>query len=133
MTTSIIDGALNASSFPTTYTGPGTLIGNARKMGDVSNHQWYNFTGNGNTIQINCGFLARKIRVINVTDSITWEWQYGMPAADSVKFVLGGSLAGTLDTGSAITVNDELAGNGYVTLSTTCAPSAKNICVEVIG
>lgn len=133
MTTSIIDGAINAASFPAQYTGPGTLIGNGRKMGDVSNYQWYNFTGNGNTIQINCGFIARKVKVVNTTDSITWEWQYGMPAADSVKIVLGGSLAGTLDTGGAITINDELAGNGYVTLSATCAPSAKNICVEIAG
>lgn len=133
MTTSIIDGALNVSSFPSTYTGPGTLIGNVRKMGDVSNHQWYNFTSNGNTIQLNVGFLARKVRIINTTDGITWEWQYGMPAADSVKFVLGGSLAGTLDTGAAITINDELAGNGYVTLSAAAAGTSKNICVEVIG
>lgn len=132
MTTSIIDGALNVSSFPTTYTGPGTLIGNVRKMGDVSNHQWYNYVSNGNAVQIDCGFIARKVVVKNVTDGLMWEWQYGMPAADSYLTTISAPTI-ALNTASQITVNDELAGNGYVTLGATLNGTSKNICVEIIG
>jgi hypothetical protein len=135
MTTNVIDGALGVSSIPTTYTGPATLVGNARKMGDVSNYQWYNFTSNGNATQINCGFVPRKIKVVNTTDGITWEWQYGMPAANSIKTTLGGSLASVQDTSSQITIAIDYApGNvGTVTLGATLNGTGKNICVELAG
>lgn len=133
MTTNVVDGALGIASFPSTYTGPGTLIGNARKMGDVSNYQWYNFTSNGNATQINAGFTPRKVKVVNTTDGIVWEWQYGMPAANSIKTTLGGSFASVQDTASQITISTDLAGNSTVTLGATLNGSAKNLCVELAG
>lgn len=132
MTTSIIDGSLGISSFPPGYTGPGTLIGNRRAMGDVSNYQWYNFTSNGNAVQINTGFLAREVEVYNSTDGLIWEKKYGMVAANTIKTTMSAPTIAA-DTGSAIVINDELAGNGYVTLSATLCGTAKNICVKVVG
>lgn len=134
MTTSIIDGSLHVSAFPTTYTGPGTLIGNAKNslMGD--NHQYYYFTSNGNAVEILCGFVPRRIDVVNTTDGITWSWQYGMPAANSIKTTLGGSLASVQDTGSAFTIGGDTMGNvGNLTLSSTLCGTSKNICVELEG
>lgn len=133
MTTNVIDGALSVSAIPTGYTGPGTLVGNARKMGDVSNYQWYNYTSNANATQINCGFTPRRVKVINTTDGLTWEWQYGMPAANSVKTTLGGSFASVQDTSSQITISTDLAGNSTLTLGATLNGSAKNLCVELAG
>lgn len=133
MTTNVIDGALSVSSIPTTYTGPGTIAGNARKMGDVSNYQWYNYTSNGNVTQLNVGFTPRKVKVVNTTDGLTWEWQYGMPAANSVKTTLGGSFASVQDTSSQITISTDLAGNSTLTLGATLNGSAKNLCVELAG
>ena len=135
MTTEVIDIALAKSTFPATYVGPGTLIGNPKRSGDVSNHQFLKFTSTGNAVSIPLGFMPRKIRVINDTDAIVWEWQYGMAATHSIKTVLGGSLAATLDTTSAIVVTgDELAnGVGTVALSAAAVGTSKNILVEFDG
>lgn len=133
MTINIIDGAFRSAAFPSTYTGPGTLIGNARKMGDVSNYQWYNFTSNGNVTQINAGFTPRRVKVVNTTDGIVWEWTYGMPVANAIKTTLGGSFASVQDTSSQITISVDLAGNSTVTLGATLNGTAKNLCVELAG
>lgn len=135
VTTEVIDIALAKSTFPATYVGPGTLIGNPKRSGDVSNHQFLKFTSNGNAVAVPLGFLPRKIRVVNDTDAIVWEWQYGMGATHSIKTVLGGSLTAALDTGSAITFTaDELAnGCATVTLSATLCGTSKTICVEFDG
>lgn len=135
MATKIIDIALAKSSFPATYVGPGTLIGNPKRAGDVSNHQWLKFTSTGDAVKVPLGFMPRTVRVFNETDAISWEWRYGMAAANAIKLVLGGSPASTLDTGSAITVEgDELAnGVGTVTLSAAAVGTSKNILVEFDG
>lgn len=136
MTTNIIDTAFHGTSFPAGYTGPGTLIGNpvnspAGSAQGVSGK----FTSNGNATQINCGFFVTKVKIVNTTDGITWEWQLGMPAANSVKTVLGGSLTSAQDTGSAITtagsLTDGTGGIGSVTLSTTLCGTSKNITYEI--
>ncbi len=133
MTTDVIDCALHVSSFPTTYTGPGTLIGNVYMLTDsdgVGGH----FTSDGNAVQINNGFLPSEIEIFNTTDGITWRQLAGMPAANSEKFVLGGSLAGTQDTGSAITVQPDYApGNvASVLLSATLCGTSKNIVFRIV-
>jgi hypothetical protein len=136
MTTSIIDTTLHTSSFPSTYTGPGTLIGNPVPAGGVVESVAGYFTSNGNVVQINVGFRPIAINIINTTDGITWGWQYGMPAANSVKTTLGGSLASVQDTGTAISVaNGPAGGNGSstVTLSATLTGTAKNICYLIEG
>lgn len=137
MTTNVIDTSIHGSSFPSTYTGPGTLIGNPIQDGADAGGQGVSgyFTSNGNATEILCGFVPTEVEIVNTTDGITWEWQYGMPAANSVKFVLGGSLAGTQDTGSAITVtgsiNNGTGGNGSVTLSSTLCGTSKNITYKI--
>ena len=137
MATDIIDTSLHTTSFPPGYTGPGTLIGNPVSDGPDNGGQGVAgyFTSDGNAVQINVGFLATEVEIVNTTDGITWKWQRGMPAANSVKFVLGGSLAGTQDTGSAITVtgsvSDGSGGNGNVTLSATVTGTAKNIIYKI--
>ncbi len=137
MATDIIDTMFHGTSFPSSYTGPGTLIGNPLNDGADAGGQGVAgyFTSDGNAVQINLGFVATEVEIVNTTDGITWYWQRGMPAANSVKFVLGGSLAGTQDTGSAITVtgstSDGTGGNGNVTLSSTVCGTAKNITYKI--
>lgn len=137
MTTSIIDCSLHTSSFPSTYTGQGTLIGNPVNGGDIRQLVAGTFTSNGNTIQLNNGFAPMKVRIMNNTDGISWEWQYGMPAANSIKTTYGGSLASVVDTGSAITFTSDNGQNpGNVestTLSATLAGTAKSISYWIEG
>lgn len=132
MATEIIDTAFHGTSFPTGYIGKGTIIGNpvnspAASAQGVSGF----FTSNGNPVQINNGFVATRVRLVNSTDGITWEWQYGMPAANSVKNVLGGSPTSTQDTSSQISttgsVTDGTGGGGTVTLGATLCGTAKRI------
>jgi hypothetical protein len=133
MATKIIDIALAKSTFPATYVGPGTLIGNPKRAGDVSNHQFLNFTSTSDAVLIPLGFGPRKVKVVNTTDGVTWEWQYGMPAVNAIKTILGGATS--QDTGGAITVTvDELGnGTGSVLLSAAMVGTGKNICVEFDG
>lgn len=135
MTTNIIDPSMHLSSFPTTYTGNGTLVGNTTQGAGVPERVNGNFTSNGNATQINSGFLPTHIYIVNTTDGITWEWMQGMPAANSVKTTLGGSLASVQDTGSAFTITkDGSPGNVCsVTLSATLCGTSKNICFEIYG
>lgn len=131
MTTDVIDAGVYTR--PTSYTGPGTVDGHCLVGGGVDDHITGYFTSTGNATQINAGFRPRSVKVVNTTDAITWAWQHGMPDADSVKIVLGGSLAGTLDTGAAITVATSGGGNYTVTFSTTLCGTSKNICFELEG
>jgi hypothetical protein len=136
MTTNIIDTMFHGSSFPSTYTGPGTLIGNPVNAPDGSGQEVAGyFTSNGNATQINIGFVATEVEIVNVTDGITWKWQIGMPAANSIKTVLGGSLTSAQDTTSQITVSGSLSngtgGIGTVTLGTTLCGTAKSITYKI--
>lgn len=139
MTTDVVDGAFHLSAFPSgnIYTGPGNKIGNVKSSLNGDAHMFLNITSGGNAIQILCGFPPRRVRVVNTTDGITWEWVYGMPAANSLKTVISGPTI-TQDTGSAITVAGDgvpvqNSNIGSVTLSATLAGSAKNLCVELVG
>lgn len=132
MTINYIDMSLNAATFPPTYTGKGTLIGNARKSGGIDNDAWANYTSNGNVTVLLLGFTPREVKVINTTDGLIWEWSYGMPAADSVKLTLG-TVAAVMDTSSQITISSDPAGNSTVTLGATLNGTSKNICVELHG
>ena len=76
---------------------------------------------------------ARRITVINETDGITYQRIIGMAAANSVKFVLGGSLAGTKDTGSAIVESDGGSGNYSVTLPAATVGTSKHIIYAIEG
>ena len=133
MPVNIVDASLHTATFPAQYTGPGNLIGNCvQSAGDEADVHGYFTSVSGNTVQVNCGFQPLTVDVVNTTDAITWHWQYGMPASNSVKIVLG-TVAGTLDTTSAITVVVDLAGNGNVTFSTGLCGANKNICFHIEG
>ena len=135
MTTDVIDIALNTSAFPSTYTGPGTLIGNPRRDTGDNNHLYGYFTSDGNAVNIPLGFKPLSVRLKNMTDGIDWEWQYGMAATDTRKTTLTGPVIAT-DTTSAI-VPSELSANGggnwQVLISAAAAGTAKLILFEIEG
>lgn len=81
------------------------------------------FTSDGTAATVNLGFKPRWIKVVNSTDAITWEKIEGMAAANSVK-VVGGTVAVTVDTGSAILINSD---ETTMTLSTTLCGTGKAI------
>lgn len=49
------------------------------------------------------GFTPRYVKVINMTDAITWEYIEGMAATDSLKTAANGTLS--VDTTTAILTN----------------------------
>ena len=133
MTTNVIDIAFHGTSFPTSYIGPGDTIGNPIVATSVHNRVNGYFTSKNNATQINLGFRPRAIKVVNETDGIVWEWQYGMTATKAIKTTLGGSLASVIDTGTPFTITDGGAGVFSLTLSATLVGNAKLISFHVEG
>lgn len=131
MATKYIDSAVFARS--ANYTGVGTIDANCRNSATIHNLHTGDFTSTGDDVVINLGFKPRRITVINETDGITYQRIVGMAAANSVKFVLGGSLAGTLNTATAIVETDNLAGNYSVTIPAATAGTAKHIVYAIEG
>ena len=137
MTTSIIDPSVHVASFPSTYTGPGTLIGNTiQSGGDETDVHGY-FTSNGNTVQINLGFQPMRVHIVNITDGIQWDWMYGFPATDTIK-TTDATPAFATDTTSQIVATDQsgstnIDGNWILTLGTTLCGTSKVICFHVEG
>ena len=129
MPTQIIDGSLHVAAIPATYTGPGNLVGNC-VTANLDNDIYGYFTSSGNAVQINTGFAPLAVDITDVTGVLLWHWQLGMPATNSIKTATG---ATTVDTGGAITVVSDLAGNGTVTLSAATVGSGKVICFHVSG
>ena len=136
MTTQIIDASLHVASFPATYTGPGTLIGNCiQSGGDETDLHGY-FTGAGNAVQINLGFMPLHAKVVDVTGVIVWEWMYGFPATDTLKTVTAGTL--TVDATSAIVATDQsgltnIDGNWILTLSAALCVSTHVVAFHIEG
>lgn len=85
------------------------------------------FTSDNAAQIITLGFAPAWVKVINETDTITWEWINGMSATKTVKTT--GVPAVTVDTGSAIVDN----GDGTITLSATAVGNAKVIKVIAAG
>jgi hypothetical protein len=129
MPTQIIDTSLHAAAIPATYTGPGNLVGNAVNSRGADVYGFFT-SSTGNAVQINVGFAPLQVDIIDVTGVLTWGWMLGIPATNSIKTA---TAAMTVDTGSAITVTTDLAGNGSVLLSTTLCGNAKTICYHVMG
>lgn len=133
----IIDTSLHVAAFPTTYTGPGTLIGNPLQSGSQDTELYGYFTSvTSDTVTINVGFQPLKVEIFNETDGIEWTWMYGMAATHTIKNVHSGPTI-TTDTGSAIVpseaANTGPAGNWTVLLSTTLCGAAKNIIYHISG
>lgn len=131
----VIDVSLHISTFPATYIGDGTLIGNCiQSGGDETDVHGY-FTSDGNAVSIPLGFRPLEIDVFNMTDGIKWEWQLGMAATNSVKTTFTGPTV-AVDTTTAITVTDSDAGarsNYTVLLSAGLAGTSKLICFKIEG
>jgi hypothetical protein len=130
MATQIIDTSLHTAAFPPTYTGPGNLIGNCvDSIGEGADVYGF-FTSTGNIAQINCGFQALSVDITDVTGVLTWHWQLGMPATNSIKTA---TAAMTIDTTGGITVTSDPAGNTNVSLSAAVCGSGKVICFHIQG
>jgi hypothetical protein len=129
MPTQIIDTSLHVAAFPPQYTGPGNLIGNPVNSRGADVYGFFT-SSTGNAVQINVGFQPLQVDVIDVAGVVTWSWMLGMPPTNSIKTA---TAAMTIDTGSAITVATDVAGNGTVTLSSALCGNAKTICYHVMG
>jgi hypothetical protein len=130
MPTQIIDTSLHTAAFPATYTGPGNLVGNAVQAAPEGSDVFGYFTSAGNAVQINCGFQALQVDIMDVAGVLIWHWQLGMPATNSFK---SAAAALSVDTSGAITVSSDPAGNTNVTLSAALVGTGKVICYHVQG
>jgi hypothetical protein len=102
--------------------------------GNVVNFSSGSFTSNGNATQLNLGFTARYVKVVNSTDAIIWEKIEGMAAANTVKIT--GTPTEAVDTGSAIVVDTDTGYNApglTVTLSATLCGTSKAISWIAFG
>jgi len=131
MAIKIIDGAFTGSAFPTTYTGPGTLVGNILQDGGVGQMTSGNFTSTNDQVDIYLGYQPRRIRILNETDVVVWEKMVGMAAANAIKTVTGGTT--TVDTNGYITFTDGGSGNWRISLSATLVGNSKAIVFIVEG
>lgn len=135
MTIDVIDTSLHSATIPTTYTGPGTVVGNAYTSGGVTEMASVYFTSDGNATTVLLGFRPVYIKVYNLTDGLIWEWMRNMPAADSIKTTMSAPTI-ALDTGSAINPT-ELAvsggGNWQAALSATLCGTSKALYMLAFG
>lgn len=76
----------------------------------------YTGTGDAGVIPIKCGFVPRYVKLMNVTDCISYEWFEGMASTNTIKQVANGTS--TLDTNSCI-----LVGNKTVTSTQVAYPA----------
>lgn len=80
--------------------------------GGVSNSAISTFTGDGTALAVNCGFEPRYIKLVNLTDRITYEHYFGMAQGETIKTVAAGTQ--TLDTeDAAITRHGTVSGGSY--------------------
>jgi len=77
-------------------------------------------TGANAAVDVELGFTPRHIRLINVTDAITYEYIEGMAATTTMKTVTAGTF--TADTNSILVVD----GNGF-TIAAAAAITAKKL------
>ena len=119
MTINTIDINVHGTSFPTGYAGHGNLIGNPvvspPGMSRISGY----FTGAGNDVVIPLGTQATHVLIVDATGNIAWEWFRGMPATDVLKGVAAGTR--TLDTGSGISVVNDVANSSTITIAAAVA------------
>ena len=78
-------------------------------------------TSDNTGLNVRLGFKPRVIKLINVTDLLTWEWVEGMPAA-TVLLTTGSTGVITANDTGAIVVDDK----GF-TVSQAGAGNAKSL------
>lgn len=130
MAINVIDTAFHGSSFPTSYIGPGTLIGNIRNAASVLNQTCGNYTSNGNQTQIKLGFRPTKVKFFNLTDNTVWEWASGFGATQAIKSVAGTT---TVDVTTAFTFTDGGSGNWTLTTSAALEGTGKAMVFSIEG
>lgn len=62
------------------------------------------FTGAGAAVDVTCGFIPRRVHLINVTDRIQQIWQEGMAATTVLNIAADGTA--TADTGTLVEPTD---------------------------
>ena len=145
MTTNYIDIAFHAAAFPATYTVPGALqalgvttktdllVGNI--LADLEDDDISGYvTSAGNAIVIPIGFNPVRVKVINWTDGIAWEWMWGAPATDSAKFTTAADLAVDGNSQIVVTTYNGTPGSvASVTLGATLAGTSKVLSFRIEG
>ena len=142
MATKYIDLNLHAASIPSTYIPPGylqsagsgsgttnILVGNPvvspPGMSRISGY----FTATGDAVVIPLGTEATRVRVMDMTDNVSWEWLRGLPATDSVKSVAAGTT--TIDTTSGISVTTDNTNKSTVTIAAATAVNNSLLIFEI--
>jgi hypothetical protein len=77
------------------------VLGQAGSLVNLANG-FYTGDASGN-FTVPVGFTPRHVKVVNMTDAITWEYIEGMAATDTLKTAANGALS--VDTTSAIVTN----------------------------
>lgn len=77
----------------------------------ITNMACGSFTGDGTDTEVSCGFVPRRVHLINVTDRIEQVWQEGMAATTVLNRDAAG--AGTANTGTLISPKGEDDDDGY--------------------
>lgn len=78
------------------------------------------------------GFVPRMLRLMNVTDSISYEWFTGMTNPGSTKQILAGTRS--LQTTEGFTVGSVAAGtDGTVSIPATIILASKTFVWEALG
>jgi len=67
---------------------------------------FYTGTGDAGVIPIRVGFIPRYVKLVNLTDRISYEWFEGMTNTNVIKTVAAGTI--TLDANSCILVGDQV-------------------------
>jgi hypothetical protein len=132
MATKYIDTSISGSSFPTTYTGPGTLAASCLTSGGVVNLTTGNFTSSNDDVVIRIGFQPRRVTVLNETDTIRWGKLVGMATANCTKET---SSTLSVETGSQILFDQANVGDPVwtVTLAAALVGNSKAIVFVIEG
>jgi len=125
-------GTLGSTGNIDTWSGDTFTITPGNCIQDLEDDELSGYiTGAGAAIIIPVGFQPTKVEVIDWTGVVKWEWMRGAPSTDALKVVTAGTE--TADTGSAITVTTDLAGNCVVALSATLAVSTHVMSFRIEG
>ena len=88
--------------------------------------------GGATATKFTCGFIPRKIRWVNVTDSVIHEWYEGMASPSATKEVIAGDK--TLETTNGITVGTAAGGDaGTFTVAAAIIVASKSHVWEAMG
>lgn len=91
-----------------------------------------NDAGGAVSVTLNIGFVPRLFRIMNVTDSISYEWMTGMTNPGATKQVLAGTRS--LQTTEGPTIGTAAAGtDGTVTIPASIILASKTFVWEALA